>query len=414
MAASFIAIIIVRDSIVQTSRLSDEINLLAAMESEMLDQASVENHLVDQLLFYTPFEVTQDLENSLDEAAACSGAACFEDLADALQNGYESSGSTKPIDQIVVEAVADVIQLVPGCDAACFSPEAITDYSEQSGLTFSANPAVEKQVAALMKLAAELGLTGLQQEEEEQATAGGGAGEDAGEDAGSGDGGEGESDGRQPEPAEEAATATPAPTQIQSTTIIQGTYMYSGPKETFTVAGFLNLGVQVTVLAAEGNGFWITDIPGRPGVIAWVNSEATDLNLSIYKTQAPTPVPTVTELSTIRITRDTLGYFGPGSAYGTVGSLANGLELPVVGIANGYWVVEMPGRPGVTAWVRDQDTNLPTSAYTGSGLATARVSTPIPTVVPPRLPTGTQQIAASYHTRTPIPTAEVCATTSVP
>ena len=56
----------------------------------------------------------------------------------------------------------------------------------------------------------------------------------------------------------------------------------------------------------------------------------------------------------------TLCWFGPGAEFGTVSSLAEGLEVPIIGIGavEGWWIVDNPRFPGVACWVEVDDLDV--------------------------------------------------------
>ena len=57
----------------------------------------------------------------------------------------------------------------------------------------------------------------------------------------------------------------------------------------------------------------------------------------------------------------TLCYFGPGADYGTVSSLAEGIEVEIVGVgsADGWWIILNPNFDDVTCWIEEDNVELP-------------------------------------------------------
>jgi hypothetical protein len=93
------------------------------------------------------------------------------------------------------------------------------------------------------------------------------------------------------------------------------------------------------------------------------NPEATLVITPLAETEEPpeeeTPTPTTTtqvqeppaQAPSLTITHDVVCKSGPGSSYDDVRTLYVGTTAIVIGQYPGYWVIEVPGSPGLSCWV---------------------------------------------------------------
>jgi hypothetical protein len=150
------------------------------------------------------------------------------------------------------------------------------------------------------------------------------------------------------------------------------------------------------------------------------NPEATVVVVPLTATVAalasntPTPAATATATTTpvsptptqpnpmLTLSKDALCFTGPGGAYVTVGAVYSGQTANIVGQNGGFWIIELPGKPGVLCWVAKGSGTATGSASTVPGIPAPPTPTPVPTATPmPDLgPSGTCAPFwfYSYHT----------------
>ena len=83
-----------------------------------------------------------------------------------------------------------------------------------------------------------------------------------------------------------------------------------------------------------------------------------DPSVIMPESEYPLPHPDFSLLAIVRIA--TLCWFGPGAEFGTVSSLAEGIEVPVIGVGElpGWWIIDNPRFPGVACWVEEDDLEI--------------------------------------------------------